>query len=143
MANALLVHDLLGLHHRRLQPAGVDLARHEVADVPVGKPRAIFGEGADDVALGDDPDEHPFRVADREGANVEVAEPGADGGDRTPPEYRSEESAGSIAGRPTLAWAKSLPWRHLLPLVGVPVNLPGELAGMKAAGGAGPTASRS
>ena len=82
MANAVFVHELLRFHHRRFHPAGLDFAGHEVADVHVGEPRAVPGEGADDIALGDDPDERPLGVADRESANVESAQAGADRGDR-------------------------------------------------------------
>src|ERR1700722_8039931 len=82
MANAVFVHELLRLDHGRFLRAGRDLAGHQVANVHIRQPGSILRESAHHVALGDDADQSPLSVADRKGANVERAQPRADGRDR-------------------------------------------------------------
>ena len=48
--------------------AGCDVARHQVANVPVGQPGSLLGERAHHVALGDDLTSVPWVSADREGS---------------------------------------------------------------------------
>ena len=78
----MLMHEPLRLDHWRLLRTGCDLARHQVANVHVREPGPVLGESAHDVALGDNADEGPTRVADREGPDVERAQARANGGDR-------------------------------------------------------------
>jgi len=65
-----------------VRAVGQDLARHQVANVQVGEPGSVLSEGAHHIALGNDADQGPVGVADREGADVERAEPRAYGRDR-------------------------------------------------------------
>jgi hypothetical protein len=78
MPNAVLMHEPLRLDHGRFLLAGRDLACHQVANMHVREPGSVFGEGAHHIALGDDSDQRPVGVADRERADVERAEPRAD-----------------------------------------------------------------
>src|SRR5208282_1332578 len=82
MANAMLVHQLLRLEHGLIERASHHLASHQIVNVPVGEPGSVLGEGAHDVALGNDSDQRSVGVADREGANVERAQPCANRHDR-------------------------------------------------------------
>ena len=50
----MLVHQPLRLAHARLWTAGDDLKRHQIANAPFDEPCSVLGEGAQDVALGDD-----------------------------------------------------------------------------------------